>query len=295
MLRPWVRSAAFAVLAVVLGFVLVGALIAVVRFIDPTTPGSSVLDLVKAAFWPLVVVVVILEFRSPLSDLVDRIRSGSVEAGPAKLSFDTQQQIANDLDHARAARLSERQFAVEPGIVDPRARIGDAIAPRLWNPEPDIAVRQVRPSPDTISIVRDVTGPKTDGIYRNSSILWVDDNPHDNDFEAQALKKLGISIVQAVSTEEALARLETSTFDLVISNMKSGDRADAAATLIRELRSKGYLVPVYVYTGRTWMTSVNKDAAYQAGVAYITDDPKALFLAVTTYLISKKQIEIDAS
>ncbi|OIK29427.1 response regulator [Streptomyces malaysiense] len=85
------------------------------------------------------------------------------------------------------------------------------------------------------------------------SVLWVDDRPENNATEVAQLRALGVDVVLARSTDEALRALARPhrTFDAVISDMsrREGTRTNRAAglDLIRELRAQGDTIPVFVY------------------------------------------------
>lgn len=86
-------------------------------------------------------------------------------------------------------------------------------------------------------------------------VLWVDDMPGNNRFEAAALAKLQIEVVAVTSTHEALAALDAATepFDLVISDWARpeplADAPSAAVLLLRKLRARGLSMPVLCYHG----------------------------------------------
>ncbi|KNZ32620.1 MAG: response regulator receiver protein [Methylibium sp. NZG] len=86
-------------------------------------------------------------------------------------------------------------------------------------------------------------------------LLWVDDMPSNNRFEAAALAKLQIEVVTARSTAEALAALDAAGdgFDLIISDWARpeplGDAPSAGVSLLRQLRARGASAPVLCYHG----------------------------------------------
>jgi CheY-like chemotaxis protein len=59
------------------------------------------------------------------------------------------------------------------------------------------------------------------------ALLWVDDNPGNNLSERRALSSLGVTIDTAKSTEEALATLVRSKYDLVISDLTRDEKESA--------------------------------------------------------------------
>jgi CheY-like chemotaxis protein len=83
-------------------------------------------------------------------------------------------------------------------------------------------------------------------------VLWVDDHPEGNRYEAAALAKLQIEVITALNTPQALQRIESDAegFDLVISDWeRDGEAAQAGMRLLAVLREKGYSLPVIFYHG----------------------------------------------
>ncbi|MGW8727881.1 hypothetical protein ACWGNF_17850 [Streptomyces sp. NPDC055808] len=84
-------------------------------------------------------------------------------------------------------------------------------------------------------------------------ILWVDDHPENNTYEAEQLRTLGVTVDIAKSTAEAhRAMLRTpEPFDAIVSDMGrqegGADNANAGLDLIHEIRSRGDGVPVFIY------------------------------------------------
>ncbi len=80
------------------------------------------------------------------------------------------------------------------------------------------------------------------------SILWVDDNPANNELAMRALRKLLLDVVQVTSTQAAIGAMETRTFDLVISDMGRGDNMRAGYDLLEQLRGSGRTVPFFIFS-----------------------------------------------
>ena len=97
-------------------------------------------------------------------------------------------------------------------------------------------------------------------VHEQRRVLWVDDVPANNRFEAAALAHLQIDLAQTRDTESALAQLRAArdagpgeTFDLVISDWTrmpcaSADEAEGLH-LLRRLREEGFTVPLIFYHG----------------------------------------------
>ncbi|WP_030410535.1 response regulator [Streptomyces sp. NRRL S-1448] len=112
-------------------------------------------------------------------------------------------------------------------------------------------------------------------------VLWVDDHPSNNAFEAAQLQALGVDVVQVESTDKGIDALSASAppFDAVISNMARKEdgslHPDAGTELAREIRARGYDVPVFIYASD--QTLAKRAEILAAGVNEITTSPTHLF------------------
>jgi DNA-binding response OmpR family regulator len=83
-------------------------------------------------------------------------------------------------------------------------------------------------------------------------VLWVDDKPMNNAYEAQGLRRL-LEVDEATSTTEALSVLRTGRYGLVISDIVREEagvtNAHAGRDLLRAVRGLGITVPVIFYGG----------------------------------------------
>ncbi len=82
-----------------------------------------------------------------------------------------------------------------------------------------------------------------------TTILWVDDNPGNNKEERALLERLGITILLAVSTGDALAILENQPIDLIISDMSRPSDSSAGLGLLRRVRDRNGEIPIVFYVG----------------------------------------------
>ena len=83
-------------------------------------------------------------------------------------------------------------------------------------------------------------------------VLWVDDHPANNHYEAGALAKLQIDVVTVTSTSAAMKALEEDPdgFDLVISDWgRPWDGPGAGMRLLSRLRRAGSALPLVFYHG----------------------------------------------
>jgi CheY-like chemotaxis protein len=68
-----------------------------------------------------------------------------------------------------------------------------------------------------------VRAERVSPAIKGALVLWVDNNPDNNRLEVEILKALGIRFVTALSTKEAMERLERDSYDLIISNVGRDD------------------------------------------------------------------------
>ena len=98
-------------------------------------------------------------------------------------------------------------------------------------------------------VVAEVVTPRAIRRASRATILWVDDNPHNNSYERQALEALGVSFVLAKSTDEALKKISRQRFDAIISDMGRPPDSRAGYTLLDKLRSSEDQIPFIIYAG----------------------------------------------
>jgi CheY-like chemotaxis protein len=130
--------------------------------------------------------------------------------------------------------------------------------------------------------------PAPSAVRKSPSILWVDDKPAGNAVEIAQLRDRGIDIVQAASTNEAMAILNShSKFDAIISDMgrrEGGEyRSQAGLILLNAIKRSGHYpikrtgdkVPFYVYSSPKYAAR-NKDEVKAAGGEGATASPLEL-------------------
>lgn len=121
-------------------------------------------------------------------------------------------------------------------------------------------------------------------LVRERRVLWVDDEPAGNEVEARLLRRLGVEVENALDTEEALARLhrDPARFDLVVSDWRRGEDADAGRTLLEALRRRGGRLPVLMYVGKA--DERRRSEAAALGAKALTDEPDELLKQVLVEL-----------
>ena len=125
------------------------------------------------------------------------------------------------------------------------AIVATATASRAWQPASGekVDVPRIRATID------EVFTPEALNNLTGKAILWVDDNPANNELAVRALRKFGLDIEQAPSTEAALAAMQRRKFALVISDMGRGADMRAGYGLLKVLRDSGSTVPFFIFAG----------------------------------------------
>jgi CheY-like chemotaxis protein len=118
------------------------------------------------------------------------------------------------------------------------------------------------------------------------TVLWVDDNPPNNEYERQALSALGIRFVLAKSTAEAVPLLSLQKFDLVITDFKRSDDSQGGYTLLAEVKKTNPTTPVIIYSGSA-TPEFEKEARLRGALAE-TNQPQRLFSLSIAALASGK-------
>jgi CheY-like chemotaxis protein len=121
-------------------------------------------------------------------------------------------------------------------------------------------------------------------LVRERRVLWVDDEPDNNEVEARLLRRLGVEVENALGTEEALARLrrDPARFDLVVSDWRRGGDADAGRTLLEALGGSRRRLPVLMYVGEA--DERRRAEAAALGAKALTDEPDELLKQVLVEL-----------
>jgi CheY-like chemotaxis protein len=106
-------------------------------------------------------------------------------------------------------------------------------------------------------------------------VLWVDDNPSNNDSIAMLLQGLGAEIEVALSTDQALEKLQRTTYDLIISDMGRNEGRDAGLDLLQQIRLKPDRTPFIIYASSS-AVSRTRERALSLGALDAVAGPTAL-------------------
>jgi CheY-like chemotaxis protein len=208
--------------------------------------------------WPLAFIVGIIWLAPSLRELISRIDKISGKIAGNEFAVSTlQRNSANQLAAAIARQDQER--------ADPTKSIN-------VNRQFSTSLERALQTTSRIQVDRTI----------GKVLLWVDDNPTNNIFEKQALAALGMTIKDAISTEEAMGLLNTQHFDVIISDMKRGNNDTAGYDLLQKARASGITAPLIFYTARANEKFVAE--ARQRGAFGETNNPEQLITLVASAL-----------
>jgi len=120
---------------------------------------------------------------------------------------------------------------------------------------------------------------------RAARVLWVDDQPSNNEIERRQLRAEGIVFDNVVSSDEAHDQLANETYDLVITDLSrwaSSDRSSRAGAAFLGDSGKAVRPPVIIYAGRSAVAQ--RARLIQEGAFEVTEDRAVLIRTVLDLL-----------
>lgn len=94
-----------------------------------------------------------------------------------------------------------------------------------------------------------MTEEQTPSLDRKRSVLWVDDRPENNASGRIILEEMGIEVITALSTNQAMMWLNKNKVDVIISDMGRKEGNFEGYVLLDRLREKGDRTPFIVFAG----------------------------------------------
>ena len=196
--------------------------------------------------WPLLVLFLVLRFRSPIRIFLENLSELSFKGAGLEASFKRRQLEAATLLAAAGVAAEEGERSV------------------------------VQAAQDATDVVAEVLTSKAARKVSGSKILWVDDEPVNNEAERDSFESLGMRVSLATSTEQALSALQRKEFDLVISDMGRPPDVRAGYTLLSEMKLRGIEVPFIIYSAGGHQQK-HKDEAMRSGAFGSTSRAAELF------------------
>lgn len=212
---------------------------------------ASVLDFVKAALWPITILVLVNFFRAPIATFLGNIRQADFDVAGNKVSLQAQvQEVSAKLS------VAEAQSKVPAGDKPDAASI----------------VALARNAVSNMGLVAGSQPP---------SILWIDDQPLNNKSLVASFVALGMNIDQVLDTEEGLAKAKTLAYDLIIEDMGRPSGKDAGYDLLDDLKMNNIGTPVIIFAARMGIPDLRHEAINRGAIA-ATNRPSEVFRLVTS-------------
>lgn len=115
-------------------------------------------------------------------------------------------------------------------------------------------------------------------------VLWVDDNPSNNEAIIDIYRQQGIEFDLALNTSQALDSLSENEYDLVISDIGRGSEPDAGVRMIREIKRRfGSPPPILFFSSYKAVKQFGNNAKNE-GALIVTASTKELLLKMTEIL-----------
>ncbi|HWR26464.1 MAG TPA: response regulator [candidate division Zixibacteria bacterium] len=219
-------------------------------------------SLIQAIIWPVVLLVIILYFKTSLKSFISNIGEFNLKAGSSGIEATAKRQqieAAAMLGAASARKSNELEGDQEPLNED--------------------KVREIA------SLISDsVTSYSASRKLNEASVLWVDDRPENNIFERKSLEALGIRFTISKSTGDALEKLRLHRFEAIISDMGRPPDPMAGYTLLDALRKSNIKTPFIIYAGSN--KPEHKEEAKRRGAQGSTNNPKELFQLIIAAILN---------
>ncbi len=216
---------------------------------------EAIAALIQALGWPLLVLFLAIYFGAPLKKFLSDVGEFTFKAGASGLEATAKRQqieAAALLGAASATKPNESSGSKTPPDEEKAKEIANVIS------------QSVKPN----SLRR----------LAEASVLWVDDNPTNNLYERKSLEALGIHFTISTSTEDALEKLRSYKYDVIISDMGRPSDKQAGYTLLAEKQRLGDKTPYIIYAGSS--LPEHKVEARQKGAIGSTNNPQELFQLV---------------
>jgi CheY-like chemotaxis protein len=220
-----------------------------------STP-AEIINAVAGLLWPLIAMLSFLVFRPAIVALIESAKSRkfTLRIGGQELTMEEassqQHQLIRDLQReVITLRRNWQRVSSEESV------------PRLGVAESVLSSRK-----------------------EISTLLWVDDRPKNNSYFIQQLSDSDIVVDLALSTDDALRKLDKIDYDAVISNMARQERGvynrTAGLDLLKLVRERSTEIPFVIFCSPKRVRQ-NRTAAQEQGATAITSSAVELFQSLS--------------
>jgi CheY-like chemotaxis protein len=216
---------------------------------------DAIAKLLNVLIWPAILLFILIRFGRDLREFFSSLGELSFKGAGLEASFKRKQaEVVAALSAAAASKPNEdntRESIAKEAMI-------------------------------AADVVAEVVTPRTIRRASRSTVLWVDDNPNNNIYARKPLEALGVSLVLAQSTDEALKKISRQRFDAIISDMGRPPDSRAGYTLLDKLRSSGDKTPFIIYAGSRDPEHVKESRGH--GAIGCTNNANELFEMVLSAL-----------
>jgi CheY-like chemotaxis protein len=215
---------------------------------------TPLVDLLKAAFWPVAFIIFVSYFVGPISTFLEKMTSADLDIAGYKIKLESQVEKASAALTVAAAKSTE-------------AADGDGKATSIGN-----IASLARAAVSNMALVAKSRPPR---------ILWVDDMPANNMSLTESFEAVGMRIDKALDTDDGVLMLERAHYDLIIEDMGRPSDKDAGYKFLDALHSKNIATPVIIFASRMGYPNL-RDEAISRGAIAATNRPTEVFRLVTS-------------
>lgn len=208
----------------------------------------AVAQLVTAIMWPLIVVTILLYFGPPAKRFLRESREATVGGMGFEATF------KRDVESALLYGLS--------------------ISENPEHPE-QLSEDQIE---ELINEFESYLSAGARDEFTRASLLWVDDNPDNNISERETLESFGVEIDISESTDDAVDKLRSNDYNVILSDMGRPESDRAGYELLERKQELGDKAPFIIYSYP--VREEHKVEARRRGAFGSTDDPRELFKMV---------------
>jgi CheY-like chemotaxis protein len=200
---------------------------------------GAVAALITSFAWPLVAIWLIWKFAPAIRDFLAHISEGSVKGFGIEAT--AKRKAAEAIVNADISKvdLSKSTIQFSPGVGK-----SSALAALL---------------------TKAVSLPEVKGKV----VLWIDDDPRGGLAEANALGVLGIVVDTATSLIEAVEKLKTKSYDVIIVDFLPRSVSENNFEFLKQLKSQQFETPVILYS--KYVTPEAESEALKNGAFASTD------------------------
>lgn len=223
---------------------------------------AKLVEALTALIWPLIAGFLIWKIYPSLRGVMES-RDFTIEVAGMKISAQKANEQLRTLVEDLQEQISELRKTVAGGPASPALRDGAGAAASA------------------------LAAGAVSGAKR---ILWIDDVPENNAYEAAYLQDRGFRIATAASTDDGLRQINDAEppFDIVISDLGRTEggvyKPDAGLALLQAIRKDNPNLPVFIYASKRGVRRAG-EALQTNGATGVTASPIHLFEMIAEAVI----------